>query len=190
MTALRLSLIAALMLAAGCETRQGFDAPSEVLAKGFRLGHVAVVADQAVMAPISRSATAEEWQQALDAAVRERFGRLEGDAFYHLGVFVDGYAIAPPGIPLVASPKSVLIISVSLFEDQEGGKRLHEKPQQLTVFESLSGDTVIGSGLTRSKEEQMRNLAFNAALAIEDWLNQNPQLIDPTATAPAPAEDE
>lgn len=177
-------LIAALALAA-CETRTGIDAPPESLAS-FQLGHVAVVADKATKAPISRDATPEQWQGALTKAVRERFERIPGDTYYHLGIHVDGYALAPPGVPLVVSPKSVLIISVTLMTDTEGGKKLNDKPEQLTVFETLSGDTVVGTGLTKTAEEQMQNLSFNAAMAIEDWLAKNPQYFGGEAPATPP----
>lgn len=178
---LRTLAVTALLLTAGCDTRTELTAPPAELAQ-FRLGHAVVLADKAVQAPISRNATPEEWKAALEASVAERFGRLEGETLYHLGIHVDGFAVAPPGVPLVVSPKSVLIISVTLFANEAGGRKLHEKPKQLTVFENLSGDTVIGSGLTRTKEQQMRSLAFNAARAIEDWLIENPQFFDPSKT--------
>lgn len=173
-------MLAAVFALAACETRTGMDAPPVELAS-FKLGHAVVVATEATKAPISRSATAEEWEASLGAAVKERFSRLEGDTFYHLGINVDGYALAPPGVPLVVSPKSVLIISVTLMTDTDGGKKVNEKPEQLTIFETLSGGTVVGSGLTKSAEEQMENLSFNGALAIEDWLAKNPQFFDPNA---------
>lgn len=174
----------AILVLAGCETRTGMDAPPAALAD-FQLGHAVVLAEDATRAPISRAATAEEWQAALTKAVRERFERIDGNTYYHLGINVDGYALAPPGVPLVVSPKSVLIISVTLIDDEEGGRKLNAKPEQLTVFETLSADTVVGSGLTRSAAEQMANLSFNAAMAIEDWLGRNPQYF-PTPPAPAP----
>lgn len=173
-------MLAAAFALAACETRTGMDAPPVELAS-FKLGHAVVVATDATKAPISRSATAEEWEASLGSAVKERFSRLDGDTFYHLGINVDGYALAPPGVPLVVSPKSVLIISVTLMTDTDGGKKVNEKPEQLTIFETLSGDTMVGSGLTKSAKEQMDNLSFNGALAIEDWLAKNPQFFDPTA---------
>ncbi|MDX5359005.1 MAG: hypothetical protein LPJ93_10070 [Rhodobacterales bacterium] len=181
MTAFRLiALTAAALALAACETRTGLNAPPAELSH-FKLGHVAVIADKATKAPISRDATADQWTTALTKAVRERFERIDGDTFYHLGVNVDGYALAPPGVPLLVSPKSVLIVSVTLITDTEGGKVLNPKPEQLTVFETLSGDSVVGTGLTKTAEEQMANLSFNAALAIEDWLSKNPQFFDPNA---------
>lgn len=178
-------LVAALALTA-CETRTGLTPPPPAMQSLFKLGHVVVIADKATKAPISRDAKPEQWQAAIDKAVKDRFGALDGNAFYHLGINVDGYALAPPGVPLLVTPKSVLIISVTMLTDTEGGKKLNEKPAQLTVFETLSGDSVVGTGLTKSAEEQMQNLAFNAAIAIQDWLAQNPQYYDPTATAIVP----
>lgn len=183
---LPLVLCAALALGA-CETRTGIDAPPQALTN-FKLGHAIVVATDATKAPISRSATPEQWEASMTKAVKDRFGRIDGNVYYHLGINIDGYALAPPGVPLVVSPKSVVILSVTLLSDTDGGKKLNAKPEQLTVFESLSGDTVIGSGLTKTAEEQMENLSFNAALAIEDWLAKNPQFFDPNAKAPVAAE--
>lgn len=183
----RLPALALTVLAlAACETRTGMDAPPAALAD-FQLGHVVVLAENATKAPISRDATPEQWQAALTKAVRERFERIDGNTYYHLGINVDGYALAPPGVPLVISPKSVLIISVTLVEDEKGGQKLNQKPEQLTVFETLSGDTMVGSGLTKTAAEQMANLSFNAAMAIEDWLGRNPQYFrtPPTGTAPS-----
>ncbi|MFC0279058.1 hypothetical protein ACFOHK_03035 [Falsigemmobacter intermedius] len=181
----RFRLPAALMIAAlalsACETRTGLTPPPAMLTQHFKLGHAVVVADTATKAPISRDATKEQLETAVTKAVKDRFSRLDGNAFYHLGINVDGYALAPPGVPLVVSPKSVMIVSVTLMSDTEGGKKLNEKPEQLTVFETLSAGTAIGSGLTKSAEEQLENLAFNTALAIEDWLGKNPQFFDPRA---------
>ena len=73
-----------------------------------------------------------------------------------------------PGVPLVASPKSALIIRVTAWDD--AGKKLNAEPEQVTVVESISGETVLGSGLTQSKETQMRNLSRNAAKLIQNWL--------------------
>ncbi|MDO9523987.1 MAG: hypothetical protein Q7J57_00365 [Gemmobacter sp.] len=182
-TLLRPLLLVASLFLAACETQTTLQAPSEALA-GFKLGHAVVLAEKAVQAPISRNATPEEWTTAMNTAVAERFGRLNGDQVYHLGIHIDGFAVAPPGIPLVVSPKSVLIFSVTLFANDSGGRKLNEKPKQITVFEGLSGETVLGSGLTRTKAEQMQNLAFNGAKAIEDWILENPHFLNPSLPVP------
>ena len=138
----------------------------------FKLGHNVVVTENATKGPFSRDATPEELQTSLMAEIDRRIGRYEGTQFYHLGVSIDGYILALPGIPVVASPKSAMIISVRVWDDAAGVK-LTEDPRQITVLESFSGGNLVGSGLTRTKEEQLQNLSENAALAIERYLTEN-----------------
>lgn len=135
----------------------------------FRLGHNIVVAPNLTRGPTSRAASAEEWIVMLQDAIDARFGRYEGAALYHLGVSVEGYVLGRPGVPVIASPKSFLVLRVTAWDDAAGAK-LNREPRQITVFESLSGDTILGSGLTQSKREQMTNLSRNAAKRIETWL--------------------
>ena len=80
--------------------------------------------------------------------------------------------LAPPGVPVVASPKSVLIVAVTLWDDRTQTK-LNEKPRIFTVFERLSGETFVGSGLTQSRDQQMKNLSQNAARLIQGWMEEN-----------------
>lgn len=160
----------ALTLAA-CSLPEPAERP-EVDLGDFQLGYAIVVAKNAQKIPPTREATAEEWETVLKEEIVNRFGRYEGDRLYHIAVSVDGYALAVPGVPVVLSPKSAMVISVSLWDDASGSK-LNEEPKQMTVLESLSAGTVVGSGLTTSREDQMRNLAQNAARAIEGWLVEN-----------------
>ncbi len=138
----------------------------------FKLGHNVVVTENATKGPFSRDATPEELQSALMAEIDRRIGRYEGTQFYHLGVSIDGYILAMPGIPVVASPKSAMIISVRVWDDA-AGEKLTRDPHQITVLESFSGGNLFGSGLTRTKEQQLQNLSENAALAIERYLTEN-----------------
>jgi len=160
----------ALTLAA-CALPEPEDRP-EVDLGDFRLGYAIVVAENAQKIPPTRAATAEEWESVLKEEISDRFGGHEGDRLYHVAVSVDGYALAVPGIPVVVSPKSAMVITVNLWDDARGAK-LNAEPKQMTVLESLSANTVVGSGLTTSREDQMRNLARNAARAIEGWLVEN-----------------
>ncbi len=157
----------------------------------FRLGYNVVLAKEPVIGPLSRTADEGSWQAAIKEAIDKRFGGYEGDKLYHLGINVEAYVLARAGIPLIISPKSALIINVTVWDDA-AGKKLNEKPKQLTVLESLSDKTVIGSGLTQSKEQQQLNLATNAARAVQEWLLKNPQwfgLGEEGAAAPPAAGD-
>lgn len=169
----KFAALALMALAVACTDASDLKDPPVDLGN-FRLGHNVVVASKMKQAALSREATQEEWVTALTAAVDERFGRYEGERLYHIGISVEGFSIAPPGVPLVVSPKSILIIRATLWDDQLG-KKLNEEPKQFTVFESLSGDTIVGSGLTQTKEEQIENLSRNAAKMIQNWMLQNPE---------------
>lgn len=160
--------LAALCLLAACTNPNDLDkAPVDL--GDFRLGHNVAVAPNITRGPASREASAEEWIAAMQAAIDERFGRYEGDSLYHVGISIEGYVLAVPGVPIVASPKSALILRVTLWDDA-AGKKLNDTPEQITVIESFSADTWLGSGLTQSKEKQMENLTRNAAKLIQNWM--------------------
>ncbi|TCP40515.1 hypothetical protein [Rhodovulum marinum] len=184
----RVALLAGGLAAlSACAAKDPVDQPLEPLGD-FSLGYAIVVADNAKLVPPSRSATPDEWETVMKEELERRFGRYDGEKLYHLGINVDGYALAVPGVPVVAAPKSVLVISANVWDDA-AQKKLNEKAEQMSVFEGLSGDTVVGSGLTRKKPEQMRALARNAALRIERWLVENRETwfaYDPAAAPPAP----
>lgn len=172
MTRVLFALIALILLPlAGCAAKLDLT-QAPVPLGNFLLGHNIVVAESAQLGPLSREATAEEWQTSLKDAIEARIGRYDGTDYYHLGINIDAYALALPGIPVVAKPKSVLVASVTVWDDAKGVK-INEKPKQLYVFESFSGETFISSGLTQNKARQMRNLSFNMAARIEDWLREN-----------------
>lgn len=193
-----MALIGSILVLAACTNPNDLDeAPVDL--GDFRLGHNVVVASKMTRGPVSREATPEEWQDALKGAIDERFGRYEGDKLYHLGVSVEGYVLAQPGIPIVASPNSVLILLVTVWDDAAGGK-LNTPPEQITIMETISGNTILGSGLTQSKEVQMRNLSRNAAKQIETfmvrrrasegWFGEAPgPVVVPETTLPATAVD-
>ena len=135
----------------------------------FALGYSVVVAPHPVAAPLSRKATDMEWIVAVKAAVDRRFARYEGGSLYHIAVSVDGYMLAQPGIPVLLSPKSALIMNVTIWDDA-AKKKLNSTPYQILVVESVNAKTLIGSGLTMTRQAQLDNLANNAALSIEGWL--------------------
>lgn len=153
----------------------------------FALGHNIVVTSNMQKVPISRNATPEQWEAALEKAMEERFGRYEGEKLYNIGISIDAFALAPPGVPLVLNPKSALGITVTIWDDA-AQKKLNEEGKQIIVMEKMSGETVLGSGLTQSAAKQMEILSYNAAKAVEGWLLENPEWfgLPPLATAPTP----
>lgn len=181
-----LALGLAATVLAGCATNDLAEPP--VPLGDFALGLNIVVTENTQKVPISRNATGEEWQATMKRAVDDRFGRYEGTKLYNIGISVDGYALAPPGIPVVAAPKSILVVTANVWDDA-AQKKLNAEGKQITVFESLSGETVIGTGLTRTKQQQMDALAYNAVKRVEEWFLDNPEWFGlPPRVVPSPAD--
>ncbi len=157
---------------AACQTNDLKEPP--VPLGDFRLGLNIAVADNVQKVPISRDASKEDWEAAIKKAVDDRFGRYEGDKLYNIGISIDGYALAPPGVPLVLKPKSVLVVTANIWDDA-ARKKLNPEGKQLTIFEHMSAETVIGSGVTQNKKKQMEILSYNAAKSVEKWLLDNPE---------------
>jgi len=157
--------------------------------ENFRLCYNIVTVNDAVQGPLSREADLEVFADTLRTEVDRRFGRYDGDRLYHIAVHIDAYVLAVPGVPLIASPRSALIMSVDVWDDALGAA-LNEEHEQMTVLESLSGSSVIGSGLTQSAEEQMQTLSQNAAIRIENWLVDNPQWFEQASDDAADADAE
>lgn len=135
----------------------------------FNLVHNIAVAPKAAKGPLSREVSKETLTKALTDATAERFGRYSGSRDYHFGMSIEGYVLAQPGIPVVFAPKSILIINLTVWDDAKNIK-LNKKPHQITVLESFDQGPLVGSGYTKSAEEQLKNLAQNAAKQIETYL--------------------
>ena len=171
---MRFASVVLVLLSAACAAPTR-DLNEEIVPIGnFRLGQLVPRAEaQLAKGPLSRSASREEWMQALELAFNERFSRFEGGSYYHLGITAGGYVLAKPGIPFFAAPKSILIFTVIVVEDHSG-KVLSEEPHQITVIERLTSGSILGSGFTRSRAQQMRDLSEQAARKTEDWLRKQP----------------
>jgi hypothetical protein len=174
---LRRSLILALtgLMLVACAPKQDLSQPPEPLGD-FKLGYNIVVVNNPEIGPLSRKATDAEWKAALEKAIADRFGRFQGTGEYHIAVKLHAYALGQVGVPLVVSPKSVVVITADIWRPT--GK-ISPKPEQMTVWEGVDGKTLVGSGLTQSKEVQMQRLAFNAALKIEEWMRTHPEWFVP-----------
>ena len=172
--------LAAAAALAGCGNRDLSEPAPEF--GDMALGYVIVVAKNAQPVGPSRKASPEEWEASIRDAVQARIGRQQGEKLYHLGIGIDGYALAVPGIPVVLSPKSALVASVTLWDDAAQVK-VNAEPERFTVLEALTPETVISSGLTQSREEQIANLSASLARAIETWLVQNEEWFTPEAVA-------
>jgi len=159
-------------LLAACQTNDLMEPP--VPLGDFALGLNISVTDKLQMVPLSRKATPEQWEAAMERAIEERFGRYEGTKAYNIGIAIEAYALAPPGLPVVLKPRSILVITANVWDDA-AQKRLNLEGKQFHVFEGTSAETMVGSGLTQSKARQMEILSYNAAKMIEKWFLDNPE---------------
>ncbi len=141
----------------------------------FRLASNVAVTDQARKMGVTREASPEEWEEALEKAIDARFGRYEGETPYVISYSLDGYILATKGGRLALAPRSALSMTVHIWT-AEPLKRLEDRSKQLLVLEQLDGETFIGSGLFRTKEQQMANLSAQFAKAVERWLQANGDL--------------
>jgi hypothetical protein len=181
----RMAFMCLFFLAACSSPTQDFQT-KPVPIGNFRLGQIVPRADaELTKGPLSRTASHEEWVEAVNGAFKDRFFRFDGGSYYHLGITVNGYILAKPGIPLIAVPKSVLIFRVVVLEDHTG-KVLTKKPHQITVIEQLNASSLLGSGYTRSREQQIDDLAQRAALSTETWLRLQPWFEGPDTIVELP----
>lgn len=165
----RFCLVAVMAVLTACTYPEDLNDPPVDLGN-FRLEHNIVVAPlAATSSAISRSATEEQLTTALRDAIAERFDRYEGSKRYHLGVSVEGYVLARAGVPVVAAPKSAMIIRVTVWDDAQA-KKLNVPPEQITILENIDGESLLGTGWTQSAEKQLEGLARNAAKSIENFL--------------------
>ena len=158
--------LSALVLS-GCSPSKLEESPPPI--GDFRLGHVVVSEKGSEAAPMSREVEPGVLKDTLEEAVRDRLGRHRGGKWYHLAVSIGAYSLSVGGIPIVASPRSGLVIEVTVWDDAAAAK-LNEEPHAITVLEPTSPETVFGSGYVRTPEEQAEVLAISAADLIEIWL--------------------
>ena len=187
-----MAVLAMTGLLAACNGAADLDGPAVPLGD-FNLNHNIVVAPKVQKIPLCRGLEAEVMTTMLRDAVAERFDRYEGARLYHFGISLEGYCLAPPGIPIVAAPKSAMIIRITVWDDAKDEK-LTPKAHQITVVESLDQGPLVGSGYTKTAEEQFKNLSQNAVKQIENflvkknreegWFNAPPE-----AAAELPVED-
>lgn len=167
-------LTCAMGLISACGGKEDLSKSPEPMGN-FLLGHNVVKADNVQTGPLSRKANPDDWEKSVKNAIEARLGRYKGNHYIHIGTHIDAYVLAVPGLPLVATPKSVLIISVNIW-DNKTQEKLTEKPKQFVVFERSKKPTlIIGSGIVNTKAEQMENLSRNAARLIHKWLLENKQ---------------
>lgn len=186
-----LAVLTAVILLSAC-TVANPDNEEQVPLGDFKLDLNVAVTDSAKKMGVTRDASPEEWEDALEAAIEKRFRRYEGDKLYHISYSLDGYILATKGGRLALAPRSAMSVTVHVW-DSETKTQLKDRSKQMLILEQLDGETLIGSGFFNSKEQQMDNLAAQFAKAVERWLVSNGDLfgqdVDAEAKAAAAKDD-
>jgi len=174
-----IGLILVFLSLAACDPKADLD-EKPVDFGPFVLGHNITVARDPTVGPGSIRATEEEWVTAMTAAIDDRFGRYQGDRLYHFGISVDGYFLTSldAGVPGVPGLKSILILTVTLWDDALG-RKLNEEAKEITVVSAFSG-----AGPFPTKDKLMDTLTAQAAKRIEVWMSENPGWFAPPYGAP------
>ncbi len=167
-TLLVLSL--AILAACGSGAREPLPPVTEPIGD-FRMGFNIVVANDITKGPASRDATEEELTTAVRAAMEERIGRYDGDGLYHIGLRIEAYTLGRAGVPLLFSPKSVFLVAMNVWDDATQEK-LNAEPIRINAFDTPGGP-LVGSGLVKTREDQIEALAFDTARGVEEILIQN-----------------
>lgn len=148
----------------------------------FRLQHLVVIVDEPIKGVVSRTVTDAQLKTAVTDAVAERFERFSGDTPFSIGIKVQGYVLSPRAVPILFAPRSQLFLSVNAYDGAQ--QRLNADTRNLVVNERAGGDTVIGSGYSQTADEQLVELAYNAAIEIERWLRENEDWFGGAAARP------
>ena len=165
---IRWAVLASVMLVlTGCAETQIDEAPESLGEFKLRVNYA--FADKAVQGPVSRDATPAEWTAAIEQAVDQRLARYQGTQEYDIGISLEGFMLAPPGVPILMNPRSTAIVRVNLYDVER--KEFLAKAHQMQVFEDTSGESaLVGSGHARTREEQLAGLALNVADKVEEWM--------------------
>ncbi|WP_139176718.1 hypothetical protein [Jannaschia faecimaris] len=148
----------------------------------FELAFTVVVSENAKKIPPTRNATPEQLKTVLTTEIERRFGDYRGGTGYVIALNIDGYALAPPGIPIVLTPKSILVVSANLWRANPQEKLAG--PEQISTFEGAE-TLLLGSGLVKDADEQLQTLCRNMAKKVQSWMLRNPTLIGlPAGSAP------
>ena len=183
-----LAALRAIALLTACgETR--LDEPPEDLG-AFKARVVHVYTEKALQWPMSRDADHSEWTAEIENAMNARLRRYEGSQEYDVAVTLEGFMLAPPGVLVLFSPKSAVVVNTFVY-DVAAGEFL-AKQHQLEIFEDTTGESaILGSGHACSKEEQIDGLAVRIADAVEEWMAEEHEAngwFAPKPAAEAPAE--
>lgn len=192
------ALLASLFLLAACGETQLDEAPEDLGNFNMRVGFV--YTDKALQWPLSRDAEPSEWNAPIERALEARLGRYQGAGKYDVAITLEGFLLATGGIPVLVNPKSAAVVNVFVYNVET--KTYLARKHQLKIFEDTTGESaIIGSGYSRTKEEQIDGLALKIVDGLEEFMAEQhaehgwfngaapaEEVVDDSTEVPAPSE--
>lgn len=167
-----IAILAALTLTACAQTTPLAGSKGQRLSDDLKLGHVGIVTKNMERAEYSDEINEDALKASLRAAIMSKLSRSQGQTVYNIGVNVEAYALANAAVPSVSSPKSVLIMSVSFWDDSSDQK-LIVAPVAVIAVDGLYGTSIIRTKPLKTKEQRIAALSAKAALEIERYFVSN-----------------
>ncbi|MEP2716738.1 hypothetical protein [Pseudophaeobacter sp.] len=162
-----LALLASVVLLAACEETKLNEAKEDLGDFNMRVSFV--YTDKAKQWPLSRAAEPSEWNEPIERAVAARLGRYNGSGKYDVAITLEGFLLATGGIPVLVNPKSAAVVNVFVYDVTT--KTYLAREHQMEIFEDTTGESVIiGSGYSRTKEEQIDGLALKIVDGLEEYM--------------------
>lgn len=161
------ALLTSLVFLTACGETQLDEAPEDLGDFKMRVGFV--YTDKALQWPLSRSAETSEWNEPIERAMEARLGRYNGSGKYDVAVTLEGFLLATGGIPVLINPKSAAVVNVFVYDVST--QTYLAKEHQMEIFEDTTGESaIIGSGYSRTKEEQIEGLSLRIIDALEEYM--------------------
>lgn len=162
-----LAALSAFVILAACGETRLDEPPKDLGAFRARVTHV--YTEKALQWPMSRDADHSEWTAKIENALDTRLRRYGGSQEYDVAVTLEGFMLAPAGVPVLFSPKSAVVVNVFVYD--VAAETFLAKKHQMEIFEDTTGESaILGSGHARTKDEQIAGLSIRIADAVEEWL--------------------
>lgn len=143
----------------------------------IRFNHISIVATDMVKNAYSDDVSPEDMTTQLRRAITSKLSELQGDRVYNIGIKVTGYMLANPSVLTVSSPKSVLMLSVSVWNDSPDNK-LMLPPSTVIAVDGLYGSALSIAKSQGSKDQRLAALTGRAGVEIAQYLARNAQSLE------------
>lgn len=138
----------------------------------FTLGHVGVITTGMAKGAYSVDVQSQDLATHLRSAVTSELSNFTGGHQYNLGIKVEAYTLANPSMPTVPQPKSVLMLTLSVWDDSHDPRPILA-PATVVAVDGLYGTSIFVTKPQGSIDQRLAALCAKAAIEIERYLVKN-----------------